>query len=310
MKNKTNILPSFFVIGTQKGATSWLYNCLKEHPDVCLPKKKREVDLLGGKKYKKKGWEWWKNRFENPTHKKVVIDVSVDYMYNFNSPRLIKEKINNPKFIVSLRNPIERAISSYFWNLRKNKIPYNNINKAFKNILDNLNEDHYIENNDKNITKIYNDIIKRGYYDEQLKRYLKYFSINKFLFIDFFEIKSNPEQVVKTLYSFLDIKSDFIPTKTFNYKPKKNSYSDILIKLERLTKNSKCFSTIIDKTHNLICQLNLQNDKPNLNKNIRNELNEIYYTHNLNLIDLIERYNKEISNDEFNFNVETIKNWK
>jgi len=38
-KNKIN-KPDFLVIGAQKSATSWLYFCLQNHPDIYLPSKK------------------------------------------------------------------------------------------------------------------------------------------------------------------------------------------------------------------------------------------------------------------------------
>ena len=39
------MLPNFLCIGTQRAATTWLFNCLKEHPDVFVPEIK-EVDFF------------------------------------------------------------------------------------------------------------------------------------------------------------------------------------------------------------------------------------------------------------------------
>ena len=35
-----NFLPNFICIGAQRAGTTWLYHCLKEHPEVFVPEKK------------------------------------------------------------------------------------------------------------------------------------------------------------------------------------------------------------------------------------------------------------------------------
>ena len=39
------------LIGAQKCATSWLYECMRDHPQMWLPAKKREVKYLGSPYY-------------------------------------------------------------------------------------------------------------------------------------------------------------------------------------------------------------------------------------------------------------------
>ena len=49
----------FLIIGAQKSATSWLYDCISEHPQICVPKQKKEIEYIGGELYKKNGLEWY-----------------------------------------------------------------------------------------------------------------------------------------------------------------------------------------------------------------------------------------------------------
>ena len=37
----------FFLIGAQKCATSWMYLCLKEHPEISVPKVKGDYFIVG-----------------------------------------------------------------------------------------------------------------------------------------------------------------------------------------------------------------------------------------------------------------------
>ena len=89
MENKKQPL-NFLVIGAQKCATTWLFECLNEHPDICLPKHKREVEYMGGPLYKEQGGQqWYLSLLNHCDNNKVKGDVSVEYIINNESPQLI-----------------------------------------------------------------------------------------------------------------------------------------------------------------------------------------------------------------------------
>ena len=56
--------PNFLVIGAQRAGTTWLYECLREHPEIFLPETKElhYFDLNH-----EKGDEWYFQHFEEET---------------------------------------------------------------------------------------------------------------------------------------------------------------------------------------------------------------------------------------------------
>jgi len=258
----------FLIIGAQKSATSWLYDCISEHPQICVPKQKKEIEYIGGELYKKNGLEWYFSLLNHCGGEKVKGDVSVEYLYNENSPELLKQFLPNVKLIVSLRNPNERAISAYYWYLRKGLLPSD---KSMSETLTYLKESH--EEGKKNVAGI--DIIERGIYDEQLARYLKYFDGSQLLVLLYEEIKLNPKAVLKKLFAFLNVDENFIP-KSMLDKPKQNSYSKLVIKFERLNPNSKIIAGIAHGLNRVLLSFGNKEKSSPLEKDGAGILSELY----------------------------------
>jgi hypothetical protein len=172
------------------------------------------------------------------------------------------------KLIVSLRNPNERAISAYYWYLRKGLLPSD---KSMSETLTYLKESH--EEGKKNVAGI--DIIERGIYDEQLARYLKYFDGSQLLVLLYEEIKLNPKAVLKKLFAFLNVDENFIP-KSMLDKPKQNSYSKLVIKFERLNPNSKIIAGIAHGLNRVLLSFGNKEKSSPLEKDGAGILSELY----------------------------------
>ena len=221
---------NFLVIGAQKCATSWLYYCLKEHPELNLPKSKKEVEYIGGPLYQNKGGiKWYMDLFEPVKYPSILNgDVSVNYLMDTGSPAEIKKYAPDCKFIVSLRNPVERFRSAFYWYQRKGTLE----NK--KNIKqDILRRADYLQ-----------DIFDRGAYASQLAEYFKYFDPDQFYIVAYDEIKMNPTNALSGIYEFLGVNAQFVPD-SLNIKPKKNTYNHLLINIEKYFSND-VVSKIVD----------------------------------------------------------------
>jgi hypothetical protein len=277
-------LPSFIIAGVQKAATSWLYGCLKEHPDIFIPPGKREVNFLGGPRFTENGWDWWAERFSQALPGQIIGDVSVDYIYSKAPPELTKKYLGQPKFIVILRNPVERLISAYFWNVRKSVIPNLEINEGIERALDLINSDR-----DDSCSQIYRNLIERGFYDEQIERYLCHHGLNQFYFINYDDIKTSPRQMVANVFRFLNVDADYIP-KVLHYKPKKNTYIPALISMERSMKNSKLLTRSMDLINFGASVFIRKPRRPELNAENINKLNSIYQPHNEKLREILSEH--------------------
>jgi hypothetical protein len=125
---RRRILPDFIIIGAMKSGTSSLFAYLSQHPQL-YPSCKKEVHFFDGGLNPKidtfeKGQAWYRAHF--PLTSKMSIDsktfeASPLYIFNPLAPKRIFDLVPNVKIIAVLRNPIERAISHYFHEKRKNR---------------------------------------------------------------------------------------------------------------------------------------------------------------------------------------------
>lgn len=252
----------FLVIGAQKCATTWLYECLKEHPQICLPADKKEVEYIGGKIYKEKGADWYFSLVNEAKPNQLKGDVSVEYMWDASSPALVKELLPNIKLIASLRNPADRAISAYYWYLRKNLLP------ADRNILQTFQ--HLKEcclSGQIETTGV--DIILRGMYHKQLSNYTNLFKPEQLLVLLYEEIKENPALVLDKIFTFLNVTKNFVPA-SINERPKKNSYSKWLVAFERISPKSKIIAALSNRLNQVIAP---QQKEQKLSKEVRDAYN-------------------------------------
>jgi hypothetical protein len=272
----------FLVIGAQKCATTWLFDCLKEHPQIQLPGKKREVEYLGGDLYQRYGADWYFSLLGPANPHKKTGDVSVEYIYDARSAEIVHHHIPKVKMILSLREPIDRAISAYYWHMRKKAIPDLSLEEALARAL------HIFEQEGLESTNTLVDILKRGFYDLQLLHYLNFFPIDQFKFVLYDDIGQFPEQVLEGIYHYCGVHSAFTPS-SIKAKPKRNTYLEPLIGLQRRFSDSKFINKSLDLTNQLLANIGAKNQKPKLSSALESDLKQLFVPHNQQLCNLVKQ---------------------
>lgn len=204
--------PDFLIIGASKSGTTYAFNLLRQHPQLCLPKEK-ELNYFD---YNfNKGKKWYRHLFPFKTTKgKITGEASPCYLYH---PYAAERAFNyNPNFklIIFLRNPVNRAISNYFM-----KMNAYNFNFAPERLLfikeelylsEILEKDLIYKKNTKNSILREFSFLRRGLYLYQIKHWQEKFPKENFLIIKSEDFYENPIQI-------LDQISDFLNIKRFNY---------------------------------------------------------------------------------------------
>jgi len=194
-------LPNYMFLGAAKSATTTYYDILKNHKEVFVPKFK-EPHFFNFDKNFSKGIDWYSQTyFGNVSKEKAIIDFTPTYLYS----NLCAERIFNclgpkMKFVVILRNPVDRAYSHYNHSVRdghEEKSFIDAINLEPKRI------DKFKKNNDF-LSELRCSYISQGLYFNMLNSYLKYYSINDFLIINF------DEEVIKNINKTKTKLSDFL----------------------------------------------------------------------------------------------------
>lgn len=178
--------PAFIGIGVQRGGTSWLYECLKEHPQTYIPTK--EVHFFD-EKYDL-GSDWYRQLFTHPDAELVPGEYTPDYIASKVTIERIYKFNPNVKLILILREPLSRAHSAY-----KLCQSYG----RFKDVAFNaaVAKDPWI--------------IKQSLYSEQIQHLLSLFPKSS-VHIDFYEkIEENPRQFFKDICEFIGIDGEYDP---------------------------------------------------------------------------------------------------
>jgi hypothetical protein len=289
----------FLVIGAQKCATSWLYYCLKDHQELHLPAKKREVEYLGGELYKARGADWYFSLFAGAGDHQRIGDVSVEYLFDARSPAVVHRYTSNVKLIMSLRDPIDRAISAYFWYVRRGDIP----NSSVEDVLSMAVEGSY-NRQDPQVIQYCKDIIARGFYDVQMKRYLQYFSVDQMLVVLYDEIKMCPFEVMRKIYKFIGVNPDIMPA-SLNKKPKINTYLSPLLYLERIAPKLRLLGKGIDIANQLLHRMGIERERPLITQRLHRKLRETYEHH----IETTRNIVRSIPEEQQPFSIELLDTW-
>ena len=109
LSGRTGRLPDFFILGAQKAGTTTLYDVLCQHPEI-HPARTKELAYFD--RYHGRGLGWYKANF--PSDGGLTGEATPDYLFDPDARARIVETLPKAKFIVLLRNPVDRAISQYF----------------------------------------------------------------------------------------------------------------------------------------------------------------------------------------------------
>jgi len=189
----------FIGIGAGKAATTTVARLLDAHPDICLsvPKEVRYFNRYNNYHFQcrnnsqfGKPLDWYSNHFTHCQSGSKLGEFSPQYLVDPEAPTAIYERFPDTKLILCMRNPADRAYSSYQMIRhyhRAEKRPFSEAIRA---------EPEYVE---------------KGLYYKHLCRYLKYFDLSQFAFVLFDDMKKKPAQCIRQLYEFLGVNPNFTP---------------------------------------------------------------------------------------------------
>jgi len=196
-------LVDFFIVGAQKAGTMAAVLNMNKHPDIFVLKECHFFDSFWDK-----GVGWYRNQLAKSS-KPIVGEKTPELIYIDICALRMKMLCPNAKFILCIRDPIKRAYSN--WNMQK-PVP-GSIPKQGLGVED-LNFDDAIDRELKSLmgekrsygTALYH-YIQRGFYMDQIERFLKVFPDKSRLLIVVAEhMRKNPQETYDKLYNFVGAK--------------------------------------------------------------------------------------------------------
>lgn len=193
-----------FIIGVQKSATTSLHDWMIQHPDIYGPIVMKDYHFFSNDKYYNKGITHLHSFYTKCKDEKVIVNGAVNYSY---FSRIASKRIydynHDARFVMVLRNPVNRAYSAYRFFKKNQEETADSFQQAIENEKKLKSEAHEILGR-----FMYLD---HGYYSKQIKEFLKHFDKSRFHFILYEEMMKDEKKVIKDLFDFLDIDSDFVP---------------------------------------------------------------------------------------------------
>ena len=238
-----NKLPNFLIVGTAKCGTTSIYNYLKQHPQVFLPRHKEPLFMMSAiyEKLSRKdpryrisethtvfSFDDYKKLFEEVKNEKAIGEASTTYLYYHEMaiPN-IQKYLGDVKIIISLRNPVDRAYSSYTHLVRDGAET-----SSFEEFLEKEKE-RKRENWD--ILNFPKDL---GFYHNQVRAYIDNFTKVKVCLLD--DFKKKHVETIQDLYVFLDVEQSFVPDTRTNFNPSgrpKYALADYLLTKDNFLKS-------------------------------------------------------------------------
>jgi hypothetical protein len=185
--------------------------------------------------------------------KTLTCEASGSYILNPNSPKRIKEIIPNVKFIVMLRNPVDRTLSHYKRRIR-NKIETKSLDDLIKYELNNFEKEFANYVNNENSIALYPAIsyLSNSKYSQQIEIWFKYFPRDRFLFINSNDYFKNPLKEYNRILTFLELPSHYPDIKGKRGITPSGIYDKIIIQPKTIKFLNDYFLSWNEKLFNLI----------------------------------------------------------
>ena len=221
------MLPNFLIIGSQKAGTTSLYRILKEHPQIFMADRK-EINFFFKDDEYARGVDTYSQHFSDCANQLACGEASPGYICHPEAPARIHAILPEAKLILTVRDPIKRAVSQY-WDNRRHLNEFH----TFAEVVDFYLNDEYHPD------KI--GYFSRGVYMRYIKNYLEYFPRENLLVLPFEKMVSDPESFYKEIFAFLGVDGDFMcedfeevfnPTEVWM-----NPFYQLLIRKPRYQKN-------------------------------------------------------------------------
>lgn len=173
-------LPNFLYVGPDKAGSSWLHEVLLKHPDAYLTPAK---DLYFFDRYYDRGLDWYSAQFREAGDQAVVGEVCQDYLFHPEAAARIHETLGPIKVMVSLRDPVERAWSSYLY-MRKHGLGPDTFGEALRT---------------------WPELLDHGRYATGLDRFLELFPREMIHVALFDDLTADPQAFLDGVTDFLDL---------------------------------------------------------------------------------------------------------
>lgn len=202
-------LPDFIILGAQRCGTSSLYSYLTSHPQV-IPASRKEVHFFDNNF--DKGELWYRKHFPSVVRmlsgEYITGEASPYYLYHPHVARRISEVIQDPKLVVLLRDPVDRAISHYWLEVNQCENEDLTMEDAFEREDKRLKAEKerlILDEGYYSFNYQHFSYLDRGKHLQQIERFKRYFDEEQILVIKSESLFEETQSTYEKVTDFLNI---------------------------------------------------------------------------------------------------------
>lgn len=177
------------LIGAPKSGTTWLTRCLSEHPDLFMPRE--EIHYYS--RLHHKGEAWYASRFAGRAPGQLLAENSNSYLTDPGALERIASDQPEAKILCILRNPVDRAYSSYGMQVDRGRASFD--------------IDLYLDP-DRSPRP---HILTNGLYARLLAPWYAAYPRSRILIVRHDDIAERPRLLYRRVLDFLSIDGSFVP---------------------------------------------------------------------------------------------------
>ena len=211
----------FFIMGTEKGGSTYLLDCLREHPGIFMPR--QELAFFENSFYDPDDTSEFTRHFSDAGSSMKLGVKRPSMLGHPEFGERLHRHFPESKLIGILRHPIERALSAYTHHRTINTIPNRSAEWFFNRILEGP-----IENYPRSSV-----VLEDGLYERHLRRLERFFPRDRILLLTLDEIREDDIGALRKVFRFLGVEEDFRPS-SVKRQPMRAPYSPILAGYRRL----------------------------------------------------------------------------
>lgn len=187
-------LPNAILGGAQKSGTTTLHRLLETHPRIFFPPRPQEIHFFDLEQNFSRGLAWYRRHFRAWNGQPVIAQTSPLYLYEPRAARRIFEALPEVKLIFILRQPVDRAYSHYWHEVR-----YGYERLAFEEAL--AAEPARLRGGEE--ARRHFSYLDRGRYTAQLARYLEFFGPERLAVVLYDQLVKDPSELARRAARFL-----------------------------------------------------------------------------------------------------------
>jgi hypothetical protein len=196
MPRASDALPDFFVLGVAKGGTTSLHHYLRQHPALFLPYEKELHFFDADEKQFSTGLDQYLEYFSGAGDR-LTGDATPSY---FRNVKVVADRMQQlygdapPRFLLLLRDPVERAYSHYLHNVSEGREPL-----SFEEAL------AAEQRNPTSKRTEWKAYFADGVYADTLEQWFAHFSRDRFRIFRSDELAQRPDAVLAEIFRFLGV---------------------------------------------------------------------------------------------------------